>query len=141
MCTNASRGYSGGMCEDRRNRERMCACLGSEALSQSGDSGAAEGQLVEDGSHAEEQGRDPRQRGEHVLQQRTVSGNSEESPSDGIGTWWEDGRREAERVGGHETKGFRIWRRDLFFIFFFLRKINPELTAANPPLFAEEDWP
>ena len=28
----------------------------------------------------------------------------------------------------------------LFFI--FLRKISPELTcAANPPLFAEEDWP
>ena len=26
--------------------------------------------------------------------------------------------------------------------FFFLRKIGPELTsAANPPLFAEEDWP
>ena len=27
------------------------------------------------------------------------------------------------------------------FYFFFLRKIIPELTAANPPLFAEEDWP
>ena len=26
--------------------------------------------------------------------------------------------------------------------FFFLRKIIPELTSvANPPLFAEEDWP
>ena len=25
--------------------------------------------------------------------------------------------------------------------FFFLRKIRPELTVANPPLFAEEDWP
>ena len=25
--------------------------------------------------------------------------------------------------------------------FFFLRKISPELSAANPPLFAEEDWP
>ena len=26
--------------------------------------------------------------------------------------------------------------------FFFLRKISPELTsAANPPLFAEKDWP
>ena len=26
--------------------------------------------------------------------------------------------------------------------FFFLRKISPELTsAANPPFFAEEDWP
>ena len=31
----------------------------------------------------------------------------------------------------------------LFFLsfFFFLRKISPELTTANPPLFAEEDWP
>ena len=29
-----------------------------------------------------------------------------------------------------------------FIIFFFLRKISSELTcAANPPLFAEEDWP
>ena len=28
------------------------------------------------------------------------------------------------------------------FIYLFLRKISPELTfAANPPLFAEEDWP
>ena len=28
------------------------------------------------------------------------------------------------------------------FVFFFLRKITLELTsAANPPLFAEEDWP
>ena len=33
------------------------------------------------------------------------------------------------------------WR-DLSYVlfFFFLRKINPELTTANPPLFAE-DWP
>ena len=30
----------------------------------------------------------------------------------------------------------------LFLLFFFFRKISPELTsAANPPLFAEEDWP
>ena len=28
-----------------------------------------------------------------------------------------------------------------FFFFLFLRKISPELTTANPPLFAEEDWP
>ena len=29
-----------------------------------------------------------------------------------------------------------------FFVCFgFLRKISPELTAANAPLFAEEDWP
>ena len=28
------------------------------------------------------------------------------------------------------------------FIYLFLRKLSPELTsAANPPLFAEEDWP
>ena len=27
-------------------------------------------------------------------------------------------------------------------LFLFLREISPELTsAANPPLFAEEDWP
>ena len=26
-------------------------------------------------------------------------------------------------------------------LFSLLRKISPELTAANPPLFAEEDWP
>ena len=25
--------------------------------------------------------------------------------------------------------------------FFFFRKISPELNTANPPLFAEEDWP
>ena len=29
----------------------------------------------------------------------------------------------------------------MFMLFVFLRKISPELTAANPPLFAEEDWP
>ena len=28
----------------------------------------------------------------------------------------------------------------LLFVGFF-RKISPELTAANPPLFAEQDWP
>ena len=29
-----------------------------------------------------------------------------------------------------------------FLLFFFLRKISPELTsAANPPRFVEEDWP
>ena len=28
------------------------------------------------------------------------------------------------------------------FFLFVLRKISPELTsAANPPVFAEEDWP
>ena len=29
----------------------------------------------------------------------------------------------------------------LFYLFIFLRKISPEITAANPPLLAEEDWP
>ena len=29
----------------------------------------------------------------------------------------------------------------LHLFLFFFRKISPELTAANPPLFAEEDWP
>ena len=29
----------------------------------------------------------------------------------------------------------------LFIYLFILRKISPELTTANPPLFAEEDWP
>ena len=29
----------------------------------------------------------------------------------------------------------------IYLFFFFLRKISPELTTANPPLFAEEDWP
>ena len=27
------------------------------------------------------------------------------------------------------------------FFFFFWKKFSPELTAANSPLFAEEDWP
>ena len=27
------------------------------------------------------------------------------------------------------------------FYFIFLSKISPELTTANSPLFAEEDWP
>ena len=27
------------------------------------------------------------------------------------------------------------------FFFLFWLKISPELTIANPPLFAEEDWP
>ena len=30
---------------------------------------------------------------------------------------------------------------NFFLSFFFLRKISPELTAGNPPPFAEEDWP
>ena len=31
--------------------------------------------------------------------------------------------------------------RCFFIFFFFLRKIIPELTTANPPLFSEEGWP
>ena len=34
----------------------------------------------------------------------------------------------------------RVFLFCLFFIY-FLRKISPKLTTANPPLFAEEDWP
>ena len=34
-----------------------------------------------------------------------------------------------------------IQLRNFFFFFFFFGKISPELTMANPPLFAEEDWP
>ena len=35
-----------------------------------------------------------------------------------------------------------VEHKELSFLFIFLRKISPELTsAANPPLFAEEDWP
>ena len=38
---------------------------------------------------------------------------------------------------------FYLFISNYFFVFFFfLRKISPELTsAANPPLFAEEDCP
>ena len=32
------------------------------------------------------------------------------------------------------------WQVDVPRLFFFSRKISPELTTANPPLFAEEDW-
>ena len=28
-----------------------------------------------------------------------------------------------------------------YYCYYFLRKISPELTTANPPLSAEEDWP
>ena len=33
------------------------------------------------------------------------------------------------------------WFITFLFFFLFLRKISPELTTANRPLFAEEDWP
>ena len=29
----------------------------------------------------------------------------------------------------------------IYICIFFLRRISPELTTANPPLFAEGDWP
>ena len=37
--------------------------------------------------------------------------------------------------------GLRVKCKLYLFSFFFLRKISPELTATNPPLFADEDWP
>ena len=33
------------------------------------------------------------------------------------------------------------WPEYSSFFFYFLRKISPELTTANLPLFAKEDWP
>ena len=36
---------------------------------------------------------------------------------------------------------FCTWHPITILELFFLRKISPELTAANPPLFAEEEWP
>ena len=37
---------------------------------------------------------------------------------------------------------FSVSQFSLYVFFIFLRKIGPELTsAANPPLFAEKDWP
>ena len=37
---------------------------------------------------------------------------------------------------------YALYGLGVIYNFFFLRKISPELTsAANPPLFAEEDWP
>ena len=42
---------------------------------------------------------------------------------------------------GVETEDVRL-KLLFLFLFFFLRKISPDLiSAANPPLFAEEDWP
>ena len=38
------------------------------------------------------------------------------------------------------AKSSKFWYADFLF-FFNLRKISPELTTANSPLFAEEDWP
>ena len=37
--------------------------------------------------------------------------------------------------------GFKCPDLSFFLTFFILRKISPELTPANPPLFAEEGWP
>ena len=53
--------------------------------------------------------------------------------------------REAQapkEAGSPPCKGTVVREEDVPAGFFFLRKISPELTsAANPPLFAEEDWP
>ena len=41
-----------------------------------------------------------------------------------------------------ETDSNNLSAVNFFLAFFFLRKIGPELTsAANPPLFPEEEWP
>ena len=52
--------------------------------------------------------------------------------------------RPAEPFQSHTCNIVSKRERPLFFfnkdLFIFLRKISPELTAANPPLFAEEDW-
>ena len=46
------------------------------------------------------------------------------------------------KQNGDELKHCILARVANFSFLFFLRKISPELTsAANPPLFAEEDWP
>ena len=45
-----------------------------------------------------------------------------------------------------QTWSLTVWvilfeRENLLVIFFLFKKISPELTsAANPPLFAKEDW-
>ena len=55
------------------------------------------------------------------------------------------GHSEDERTGcaGVATGGLvRCMDIEIFSLFFFLRKITPELTfATNPSIFAEEDWP
>ena len=43
-----------------------------------------------------------------------------------------------DEVGGLEVLAAFSY---LKILFYFLRKISPELTTANPPLFAKEDWP
>ena len=52
-------------------------------------------------------------------------------------------------LSGSDNQLLKIWTRWSScgspslssFYFIFLRKISPELATANPPLFAEEDWP
>ena len=46
-----------------------------------------------------------------------------------------------EHLESKSKRKFSVSAMFCFVLFFFLRKITPELTAANPPLFAEEDWP
>ena len=45
---------------------------------------------------------------------------------------------------GHIARGIKDdaeSKERMIFFFFFLRKISPELTAANSLVLAEEDWP
>ena len=50
--------------------------------------------------------------------------------------------REKENISPGEDLYICVHSNLTSFLFFFLRKIGPELTsAANTPLFVEEDWP
>ena len=56
---------------------------------------------------------------------------------------WEGGKEAVTtlEVRGEEKGGRTQQAPRKAFFFLFLRKISPELTTANPLLFAEEDWP
>ena len=42
----------------------------------------------------------------------------------------------------YSLRSMNFFPKQVFIYLFFPRKISPELTsAANPPRFAEEDWP
>ena len=49
--------------------------------------------------------------------------------------------RAAEQMTEPFIKMGRQEEKQFVGFFFFSRKISPELTSANPPLFTEEDWP
>ena len=52
------------------------------------------------------------------------------------------GETAARSVASGQPPGLLQVRRQQLYFLLYLRKIIPELTsAANPPLFAEEDWP